>query len=123
MAALTQSNTQPGTSPNVIRGFKEGNLKVRFFDVTLDGGDYAQTGLAITAASLGFKRISFVTLPPVVQKSTSALANVLGITYASDSTSFNLFLFECGADGDQLDNKPAEAVDAGLKFRIRVEGF
>lgn len=123
MAALTQSNVQPGTSPNVIRGFVDGNVKVRYFDVTLDGGDYAQTGLVITAQSLRFKRINFVTLPPVVQTANSLLANVLGITYASDNTSFNLFLFENGADGDQLDNKPAQANTADLKFRIRVEGF
>lgn len=122
MAALTQTVARPA-SP--VRGRAEGNVRVRYFNVTFDTGDYAQAGQSFTAASLGFKVIYFVSISGGVIQATSpyATAAAHAITYASDNTSFNLFLYESAGDGDGFDNKPAEANTYVGTFRIKVEGY
>jgi hypothetical protein len=124
MAALVGVPAQPDAGTvSRLRGYTSGNVKVRYFDVTLDTGDYAQTGLAITAASLGFDRVYFVTISGGLIMSTNKLVgNVNAVSYAAGGASFNIFLYESAADGDALDNKPAEANTAVFPFRIRVEG-
>jgi hypothetical protein len=91
--------------------------------VTLDTGDFVQAGLTITAASLGYKAIYFVTVSTgVIMSTDKALANGYGVSYATDNTSVKLFLYEGGADGDSFDIKPAEANASVFPFRIKVEG-
>jgi hypothetical protein len=127
MAAVVATTTQPGAGTvSRIRGRAEGNVKVRYYNLALDTGDYAQTGITITGQSLNppLDSIYFVTgSGGVITNGTDKVtANGYGITYASDNSSFTIFLYESAADGDLFDNKPAEAIAANCFLRLKIEG-
>ena len=110
--------------PSGVRGYSEGNKRVRFFDWTSDTGDYAPGGVVKTAASLGFKHIDFVEVGSVATQGTSgASALGVGVTYASEGTSVTFQLYESAASGAPGLEKGAEAMVASFTVRIKVTGF
>lgn len=110
--------------PTYVRGYKEANRKVRFFDWTSDTGDYAAAGVTYTAASLGFKRIDFVDFGSAATQGTAgASALVIGVRYAADGTSVTFQLYESAGSGSPPAEKGAEAMVANFTVRIKIEGI
>lgn len=93
-----------------------------FADVTLTG-NYTANGDEVEASYFGLSTVDFVIASAAVD-STSAPTLVwpVGVNYAADAASFFLILGESAADGDPLDEKPAEAVTAGTNCRVMVIG-
>ena len=114
------------TKPTDVRGYVDGNKKVRFFDFTSDTGDYAAGGVTKTAASLGFKHIDFVEFSGGVatQGTAGASAVGVGVTYVSSGTSIKIQLYEVdtAADGAPYQEKGAEAMAANFTIRMKVTG-
>ena len=113
------------TKPTGVHGYSGAGFKVRFFDVTTDTGDHAAGGVTKTAASLGFKKINFVSVDGGVatQGTSGASAVGVGITYVSGGTSVKIQLYESAASGAPLGEKGAEAQVANLTCRLRIEGI
>jgi hypothetical protein len=111
------------TKPTDVRGYKEGNKNVRFFDWTSDTGDYAAGGVTKTAASLGFSHIDFVEVGSVATQGTSgASALGVGVTYVSSGTSVKFQLYESAGSGSPPVEKGNEAMVANFTVRIKVTG-
>jgi len=111
------------TRPTDVTGYSNGNVKTRFFDFTTDTGDYAAGGFAVTAASLGFRKIYFVTQSGgVATQGTSGASGVgVGITYTA--TGITIQTYETGASsGAPFSEKGAEAQVANFTIRLKVEG-
>lgn len=98
------------------------NLHIVFVDVTLTGS-YTANGDVLTAAFCGLSTIEFA-LPGTFSDSVSAPALVwpVSVNYVAGGASCLLVLGESAADGDPLDEKPAEAVTAGTQGRVMVIG-
>lgn len=114
------------TRPADVRGFADGNKKVRYFDMTSDTGNYTSGGTTVTAASLGMHHIDFVTTSGGVATSGTSGATGLGvgITYASGGTSFTVQFYEGSTAGTILGEKTnAEAMPSNHTIRLRVEGW
>lgn len=120
MAAAVYSFTQP----TGVRGYSIGNRKVRFFDWTSDTGDYAAGGVTKTAASLGFKRIDFVSVGSgATQGTDGASVQNVGVTYGTGGVNAKFQLYEAAASGAPGLEKTAEAMVANFTVRIKVEGY
>jgi len=126
MANAVVTNARPGSGNSVIRGRAEGNIKVRYFDHSTDTGNYSSGGFTITAASLGLHRINFVgTSGGVATSGTSGATGLgIGITYASDNSSFTIQYYEGSTAGTALGEKTnAEAMPSNHIIRLKVEGW
>lgn len=89
------------------------SLKQRIRQVTLSGS-YVADGEIVTAEDVGLKRIVQVHAPGAVLNDTSpTLGNPLGIIIADDGSQVRFVLLESAADGDALDEKPAESNTTG----------
>lgn len=113
-------------SDRLVQHRTSDNLKVRYFDMTSDTGNYTSGGTSVTASSLGLKHISFVTASGGVATSgtSGATGLAIGITYASDGTSFTVQFYEGSTAGTILGEKTnAEAMPSNHTIRLRVEGF
>jgi hypothetical protein len=111
------------TKPTDVRGYVEGNKRVRFLDWTSDTGDYAAGGVTKTAQSLGFKHIDFVEVGSLATQGTSgASALGVGVTYLSSGTSVQFQLYESAASGAPGLEKGAEAMVANFTVRLKVTG-
>lgn len=120
MAAAVYTFTQP----TGVRGFSEGDRKVRYFDWTADTGDYAAGGVTKTAASLGFKLIYYVDVGSAATQGTDgASVQNVGVTYVSGGTSVKFQLYESAASGAPGLEKTAEAMVANFTVRLRIEGI
>ena len=112
------------TKPTDVRGYVEGNKKVRFFDWTSDTGDYAAGGVTKTAASLGFKHIDNVEVGSVATQGTDGVSAVaVGVTFVSAGTSVKFQLYEAAAANAPLAEKGAEAMVANFTVRLKITGF
>lgn len=94
------------TTTTISRRTVWGDRRVVTAKLVFDTGDYADGGIAVTAAQFGFTVLEAVV--PLGPAFSATLANVV----AWDPATSKLVLFECGADGDMLDEKPAEAMTA-----------
>lgn len=114
------------TKPADVRGFADGNKRVRYFDITADTGNYTSGGFTLTAVQLGMARhIDFVSISGGVATTgaSGATANPIGITYNSSGASVTFWLYEGSAAGTALGQKTnAEAFEASFTIRVRVEG-
>jgi hypothetical protein len=99
-------------SPNP--DFTAGNKKFRFRAFVGNTGDYVADGVTVTAAMFGLKR--FAALVPLggFSKTTDFAVGwpVGAIRYNTERTSALITLLESAADGDPMDEKPAEAMVA-----------
>lgn len=104
------------------REYKDGNRRVRFFDITTDTGDYAAAGFTKTAADFGMKHLDFVEVESLATCGTAgATALGIGITHPSQ-TSVTFQVYESAATGLPFLEKTAEAYPANVTFRVRVTG-
>ncbi len=120
MAAAVISVTRP---TGVQRETKLGNLRVKFWDITADTGDYAAGGFTLTAAQLGLKAVFYVGFAGLATDGTSgATAEGVGITYPSlSSVKFQVYQTGTSADAP-LNEKGAEAYAANFTIRVFVVG-
>jgi len=94
------------TTTTVLARSVWGTKRVVIAKLVFDTGDYADGGIPVTAAQFGLTNIDAVL--PQGASFSATLANVP----AWDQTNSKIVMFECGADGDMLDEKPAEAMTA-----------
>lgn len=94
------------TTTTVLARTVWGTKRVVLAKLAFDTGDYADGGIAVTAAQFGLTSIDAVI--PQGASFSASLANVA----AWDQSASKIVMFECGADGDMLDEKPAEAMTA-----------
>src|SRR3954447_13217588 len=121
MAAAVVSKNKP--TDRLVQARADGNIRVKYVDFSTDTGDYAPGGWTITAASLGFRHVTFVEPGGLATQGTSgASACGVGITYASTGVSFTLQLYEAAASGAPFLEKGAEAMVANFIVRLKVEG-
>jgi hypothetical protein len=110
--------------PSGVRGFADGNKKVRYLDLTSDTGNYRSGGTTVTAAAFGLRHIDFVTVSGSATSGTAGATSLgVGIRYASDGTSVTVQLYEGGGAGvigsEKTDN---EAMPSNFTVRLRAEG-
>ena len=112
------------TRPTGVRGFADGNKKVRYLDITSDTGDYAAGGFTINATDFGMKVFDFVTASGgmATQGTAGASAVGVGITYAADRKSCTMWLYESAGSGSPPAQKGDEAMVANFTIRLRAEG-
>lgn len=110
MAAVALTVAKLDPNPDFVAG----NKKIKFRKLTTDTGDYTTDGIAVTAASLGLKR--FAALVPIgglYDDSGADQYDILwpvgGVRYDTERQTAYLILAESAADGDPMDQKPAEA--------------
>lgn len=94
------------TTTTVVRKSVWGDRRSVTAKLVFDTGDYADGGIAVTAAQFGLQVLEVVI--PLGCAFSATLANAV----SWDPATSKLVLFECGADGDMLDEKPAEAMTA-----------
>lgn len=126
MANAVFTETAPTYRARPIRGGDPANQQIRYYDMTSDTGNYTSGGTTITAKSLGLKRIDFVaTSGGVATSGTSGATGLgIGITYASDGTSFTVQFYEGSTAGTILGEKTnAEAMPSSHTIRLKVEGI
>jgi hypothetical protein len=102
-----------------------GNKRFRVYDVAFSG-TYTANGESVTAAQVGLKKIQQVHAPGAALDSTSApaLGNPLGVVISSTGSTATFVLLESAADGDALDEKPAETTaSAAATFRVTFIGY
>lgn len=94
--------------------FVAGNKRFKFRSFTGDTGDYVADGIPVLASSFGLKRFSaLLPLGGIVKTSDYAVgwaAVVRG--YSTNRDTAYVVLLESAADGDPMDEKPAEAMVA-----------
>lgn len=104
------------TTTTVSRRSVWGDRRAITAKLVFDTGDYADGGIAVTPAQFDLTSIEAVI--PLGVAFSATLANAV----AWDPATSKLVLFECGADGDMLDEKPAEAMTA-TTLNVLVIGF
>lgn len=104
------------TTTTVVRKSVWGDRTVKTVTLAFNTGDYADGGIAVTASQFGLSVLDVVI--PLGPAFSSTLANPV----AWDPATSKLVLFECGADGDMLDEKPAEAMTA-TTLNVLVIGY
>jgi hypothetical protein len=87
------------------------SLRSRVYDVTFSG-NYTANGEVVEAADVGLKTIVQVHAPGVATDDNAdpATGNPVAVIVADDGSTATFVLFDSAADGDPLDEKPAEAV-------------
>ena len=120
MTGAVLTVAKPTIAPREV---KWGNLRVKFFDITADTGDYAAGGFTKTAAELGLKSIFWAGVGSMATDGTSgATAEMVGITYPS-STSVKFQIYQTGTSADApFNEKGAEAYAANFTIRVMVVG-
>lgn len=102
------------TTTTIIRRSVWGDRRVVSAKLAFDTGDYADGGIAVTAAQFGLKNID--ALIPQGAAFSATLANVA----AWDHANSKIVLFESAGDGDMLDEKPAEAMTATTLYVLVI---
>lgn len=112
------------TTPEVGRIDDVRSLKQRVRNVTCSGS-YVADGEVVTAEDVGLKVIVQVHAPGAVVNDTSpSLGNPLAVIIADDGSQVRFVLLESAADGDALDEKPAESNTTGdFPFRATFIGW
>lgn len=114
------------TKPTGVQDWQIGNKKGKIRDVTFDTGTYVTGGNAVTAASLGLKRIDIAIMGTqgMTGGTAGATVNWIGITYAAGGTSVTFQQYESAATGlPGLEKTSAEATVANATFRVLFIGF
>lgn len=112
MAALTFTVAQVGSN-HVF-----GDRRVKFFDVTFDGGDYAAGGVAILPAAFNMNAVSFVQAQPAVKSD-----NTKAVLCAYDHTNQKLRIYATGTSADTALNEATTTVASGFVARLMVVGY
>jgi len=113
------------TKPTGIQDTVFGNKKIKIRDITFDTGTYVTGGNTVTAASVGLKRIDFVSFgtQAMTGGTSGATVNWIGVTYAAAGTSVLFQQYECAATGlPGLEKTSAEATVANATFRVMFVG-
>lgn len=118
MAAVAFTVAKLSPNPDFVAG----NKKFRFRTFTGDTGDYVADGITINASSFGLKR--FAALIPLggISKTTDFAVGwpVGAIRYNTARTAALVTLLESAADGDPMDEKPAEAMVASTSSWLAI---
>jgi hypothetical protein len=103
--------------------YTAGNKRHRVFDVTISG-TYTANGETVTNTQVGLEKIEQVVAPGAVTDSLTAptIGNPMAVITASDGSSAKFVLFDSAADGDALDETPAETTTR-VAFRATFIGY
>lgn len=100
-----------------------GNKRVRVYDLVFSG-NYATGGEAITAASIGLRKVEQVHSPGVARSTDLATANPVGFGVNSAGTSVTITHYEGSAAGTAISEKTnAEAHATGSNIRVTFIGY
>jgi hypothetical protein len=102
-----------------IAGYSDGNKRVRIYDAVFSG-NYATGGEALSARTLGFKKVEMVEFSGAAVSTDVATANPV----AYDFTNSKVLFYEGAGSGAAIGEKTdAEAYPTGSHVRIKATGY